>query len=193
MAFKDSREFLLGGAGEAVVRKWLLSRGFAVIRTSHIENGGAPCLEDLRESLILPDMQTFKDGAQGWVEVKTKETTKWFGLANRMQTGFAKRHWDAYIRIQKQTDIKVWVAFLHLKQRDLWVQTVDILRDSVVPHIGSRDGFGGEEMVFWPRHCFDVYQVSEKEVGACEPYRAKKPGWITTPPPPKPPEEPMLF
>ena len=111
--------------GEELARRWLKELGYYVIPISLIENGGAPLLESIIEKVILPDIQAFKDGAPIAVDVKSKGRVARCQKLQRMQTGCAMRHYEAYKRFQKVTGMRTALAFLHADRPDLYLGMLD--------------------------------------------------------------------
>lgn len=118
----------LGREGEAIVREWLTSQGYAVLPASMIEGMGAPMLLG-RERLILPDNLTWREGKSGWVEVKTKSVATLHETPpKRLEHGILVRHWVAYEMIQMRTHIPVSLAILQVDTCSVGLSTIDGLR-----------------------------------------------------------------
>lgn len=118
----------IGTQGEAIVREWLKGRGYFILPSSLIEQGGAPMLNGGDIKAILPDNLTWKEGQPGWVEVKTKsDASEHKNPPHRWEHGLPLRHWNAYLKVQEITKIPVSLAVLEVKNKLLLIGTLTSL------------------------------------------------------------------
>jgi len=153
MAMKE-RFFELGREGERVVREWLKSEGYAILRASDIDSGGAPILEG-RRRIILPNNLTWREGSPGWVEVKTKSHATWHQRPpRRWEHGLPLRHWEAYLAIEQVTRIPVSLAILELESGFILLARIEDLK-------ANKRGFfmDGEPHIFLDRDDFEWFTI----------------------------------
>lgn len=105
-----------GRIGEGLIARWLNRRGWHVLPAYEIEiaHGKGPRLfmADSTEA-ITPDLLIFKQRQFLWVEAKSKSAFTWHRNSQTWQTGIDRRHWHEYLRVAKETQIPVWLMFLH--------------------------------------------------------------------------------
>lgn len=149
----------LGREGEAIVRAWLTSQGYAVLPASKIENMGAPVLLG-RERPTLPDNLTWREGKPGWVEVKTKSVASLHEVPpKRLEHGIPLRHWVAYEIIQVLTRIPVSLAILQVNTHSLGLSTIDGLRCGMRIY-----PMEGQWHIFFARDDFEWQDLSNIEM-----------------------------
>lgn len=144
-----------GDIGETVLRNWLKERGYYVVPTSLIENGGAPMLESHLRSLVLPDTLIFKGGEQKWVEVKAKTLAPKYNIGRCHTTGCALRHWNDYRQVQEATGITGALAFVHVWEQKLLLQDLD----RVVIHNHYHGPKFREPMIFFEVDGFEWFSL----------------------------------
>lgn len=154
--FRDSEAFTVGRWGEDEVRDWLRQQDKFVIPVNAIETGGAPRALGLLRSFTLPDLGVIGAGCGEWWEVKTKRKPAYVHVRGKHVHGFAKRLWLQYLAVEEESGWPGHLAVVEQESPRLIAATFAHLSHVVRPHIGSRDAFRGEEMVFFDVEDFDV-------------------------------------
>lgn len=149
----------LGREGEAIVREWLTSQGYAILAASMIEGMGAPVLLG-RERLILPDNLAWYRGEPRWIEVKTKSFASFHETPpKRLEHGIPLHHWVAYEMIQVRTHTPVSLAILQVDVHSLGISTIDGLRCGMRIY-----PMKGEWHIFFARDDFEWHDLSDLEM-----------------------------
>ena len=104
-----------GKAGESVIAKWLIRRGYAVLPVYEkiLDDGKGPQLYTGGGGLVAPDLLAMKNRNILWFEAKHKTAFSWHRITNRWVTGIDFRHYREYIKIKNITSYPIWVLFLH--------------------------------------------------------------------------------
>jgi len=105
----------IGRQGERVVEGWLQARGWWVIPSYDWsgENGDkAPRMYSNSGRIVLPDLDTCKDGMRRWVEVKAYDHSPWNRKHKCNTHGIKRRHYFDYGRVHEQTGSEVWLAVI---------------------------------------------------------------------------------
>lgn len=146
----------MGRTGELMVSKWLQSRGFYVI-PSYDYTGAedkAPRMHRGHEGLIVPDLDTCKDGSRRWVEVKTKTEPVYHRKTGTFRHGIDRHQWESYLRIQRETGCKVHLCIIEQVAGIVLMALVDRLREVVIHGEGA-----GVGMVYFPRDAFTTVEL----------------------------------
>ncbi len=141
----------LGDEGETLVRDWLIKQGYLILPASLISGMGAPMLLG-QKRIILPNNLTWRNGKQGWIEVKTKTTCSHHELKpKRDEHGIPLRHWIAYEMIQMQTQTPVSLAILQLDTESIGISLIDDLKsgERIYPMDGEAHIFFNKEDFVW--------------------------------------------
>jgi hypothetical protein len=109
---------------EIALARWMRSRGWYVLPTyafGGANNRKAPVLEAPpgARSLIMPDLQCFRDGRILWLEAKWKSEATLHRKTGTFVTGIALRHARHYERVQTVTGCGVLLAFVHEREREV--------------------------------------------------------------------------
>lgn len=120
------------------------------------ENGGAPRALGLLRNWTLPDLGVIGAGHGEWWEVKTKRRAAYVHVRGRYVHGLAKRLWSQYLAVEQESGWPGHLAIVEQEAARLLAATFAHLSVVLCPHIGSRDAFQGEEMVFFDVDEFDV-------------------------------------
>jgi len=116
-SFTEQLEY--GLAGESIIAKWLMSRGWALLPAYEKEQGDfkGPRILSATGDLISPDMLAFRFGDEGgqvhWIEAKSKAAFTWYRIRGTYQDGIDRRHWRHYLHVCKLAPWPVWLLFLH--------------------------------------------------------------------------------
>lgn len=155
---RTKAEFILGRDGEEFVRQWLIGLGYHVVPQYLIERDGAPLLESWLRKEVLPDILAAKKGQARWVEVKTKSRATKNQKRRRWETGIPERHWQAYKRVEENTGIPGWVAFLHLEERRIYLGSLKSIgtASACAEDTGTLQAFG-EPMRFFALNYFEEW------------------------------------
>lgn len=153
-----------GLAGESLIARWLLTRGWAILPAyEKLESDfKGPRLLAPSGDLVSPDMIVFRYGEKGeiaWIEAKTKSAFTWFRIGQTWQDGIDKRHWLDYLKVSQLAPWPLWLMFLHgpgqfakdtpeglIPPTGLFGQTIDRLTQCI-DHESDRHGPSG--MVYW--------------------------------------------
>lgn len=101
------------------------------------------------QDLVLPDLQCFRSGEFRWLEVKFKTRASWRERGGYLTTGMNLRLYEDYIRVERVSGGKVFVLFLHEKEREARGDALARLQEyESHRYSGPKMGRGG--MVFWP-------------------------------------------
>ena len=113
--FTSRAEYRYGLAGESVIARWLRNRGNTVLPVYEkiIDEGKGPQLYLPGDAVIAPDLLTFNGERALWVEAKHKTAFTWHRITGRWVTGIDLRHYDDYLRVNRETPWPVWLLFLH--------------------------------------------------------------------------------
>lgn len=139
-----------GLQGEKLVREWLKLRGFYVLPTSLIENGGAPALEGHVRKVIASNNLVVGDGSSFWAEVKTHQRSTMNRKYQREEHGIPIRLWEQYMEGQELTGIPGCLFILELKGRRILEGRLNDIA------IGSRQTVGIHHPPSGPQVFFDV-------------------------------------
>jgi len=139
---------------EEMVGAFLRSRGWWCIPTYDFSGKGdnkAPkLLAPVGEpSLVLPDLQCFRDGERRWYEVKRKSSAASYRIGGYPTTGISQRHFDQYLRVQDETRSEVVIVFVHEHEAEIRGDTLDGLERSAYSHTYGGSAMGGGGMRFW--------------------------------------------
>ncbi len=125
---------LFGRDGEGLVRCFIMSKGRIIVEVGALGDKGlhghAPSLYVPNKGgyrLIAPDLLTInpyvspslwtKDSIWefpfAWFEVKHKSTATFYRKKQRWQTGIDRRLYQHYCQVDQDTQIPVWLLFLH--------------------------------------------------------------------------------
>lgn len=106
-----------GQAGEALIARWLRSRGHAVLpayeKIIDTRKGPRLFMPLGRTNLVAPDLLVFRSKGLLWVEAKHKTAFSWHRNTERWVTGIDLHHYKDYRNIMLQTGLQVWLLFLH--------------------------------------------------------------------------------
>jgi hypothetical protein len=173
-----------GWAGEQDVRRWLKERGFYVIPTADIANGGAPVLEGLAYKAVLPDLMLALQGHSRWADVKTKSVASKHRQTRIWEHGCQTAHYADYLACQEQTGIEGWLAVYELRPIPMvLLQRLDELRRYARFYEGPNMP-DGKPHVFFPRDRFDWYEGPHQDIALAKPAEPKAPRTLTQGAPP---------
>lgn len=113
-AFQQNLAF--GQVAESRIARWIRGRGQAVLPVYDIEyeTGKGPRLFlGVDTKLVAPDLAVFARGRVIWVEVKHKTAFSWGYTRRRWETGIDLHHYEDYLRVMDETELPVWLLFLH--------------------------------------------------------------------------------
>jgi hypothetical protein len=146
-----------GLMGEALVREWLKLRGFFVLPTSLIRDGGAPMLASCMAKIIASDILVSGNGESFWVEVKTYERYSHNSKRKRDEHGVPIRQWEAYLEGQKLTGIKGYLCILEVENEIICEGTLDYIAVGAVamPYHPVKSG----PNIFFDRRRFELYDL----------------------------------
>jgi hypothetical protein len=116
MSFEQQLAF--GKTAESKIALWLLKRGNLVLPVYELsENAGkGPQLFTPDSELIAPDMLCFAEKGILWIEAKHKTGFSWYRNGKPQPyfcTGIDLRHYEHYIKVEKQSRLPVWLLFYH--------------------------------------------------------------------------------
>ncbi|GAI84783.1 unnamed protein product, partial [marine sediment metagenome] len=114
---KWDKLFKRGLKGEKLVREWLKLRGFYVLPTSLIDNGGAPALEGHLKRIIASNHLVAGEGKTFWAEIKTYQRATFNQKRQRLEHGVPIRLWNEYLKGQEITGIPGYLYILQLNER----------------------------------------------------------------------------
>ena len=161
-----------GAFGETEIRKGLARRGWFVIPTANIDEGGAPMARSCDRALILPDLQISAHGKSRWVEVKTKEKAAYYQIEQVYKHGFCLRQWEHYRHIERETGLQVWLFIWEVSTATIcyaplgYFKYQQIRRPGKfqVPSRGGRHDYCEHGMVFFRRD--DFWQMDQAQFDA---------------------------
>lgn len=159
LAFIERPEFKRGRVAELLVSTWLQQRGWFVIPSydyAGLTHDKPPRLQGIRQAFPIPDLDICRGGDRRWVEVKAKGSAAMYWKRGVYQHGV--HNYEHYLRVEKETGSKTWLAVLELDDIDtpdkrgvagqLLMQTFERLGE---PQRGPLDG---KPAAFWPRDSF---------------------------------------
>lgn len=102
-----------GQLGESIIAQWLRERGTSVLPAyeKEIDTGKGPRLFLPEGQLVTPDLFVFP--AMEFIEAKHKSVFSWHHRTQQWCTGIDLNHYRDYQEVQKQTESRVWLFFLH--------------------------------------------------------------------------------
>jgi hypothetical protein len=130
---------------------YLKALGYRVLPTTEFSASGAPKLEaeNENESIVMPDLQAFRDGAGAWFECKWKhKADESRRHAGRLVTGVGLRHYDHYCRIERETRTPVVIVFIHETEQEVRCATLNQL-EQAFSHDYHGDKMDRSGMRFW--------------------------------------------
>lgn len=159
-----------GKVEERKVAEYLKALGYRVLPTTDFSANGAPKLEAANdeESLVMPDLQAFKDGTGEWFEVKFKSEATWSDRHGRLETGTDGIAYERYCRIEAETKIPVAVVFVHEAEKQVRCGTLNQLAEAF-SHTSDRMGRGG--MRFWIFERIPLWMTFDELSAAIEAHR----------------------
>lgn len=106
-------QLAMGQIGESAIAGWLRHRGSSVLPAyeKEIDTGKGPRLFCPERQLVTPDLFVFPSLV--FIEAKHKSVFSWHHLTARWCTGIDLNHYDDYREVQRQTETRVWLLFLH--------------------------------------------------------------------------------
>lgn len=131
-----NQQLIAGQIGEGYIAKWLRHLGWNVLPVyeKEIHEGKGPRLFMAELSpykdLIAPDLFAIKGKKFTWIEAKRKTRFSWYGKSGYWVTGIDKRHFNDYVLVQSETNITVWLMFLHIESKT-WPE--DIMKWNAPP------------------------------------------------------------
>ena len=136
----DDPRVRFGAKWEMLGKNMLKRMGWYVLPFSILSDGPAPVLEaHLRNNLISPDALVAKDGCLKWVDFKAKaEWTVYKKGGYREQTGISERHYRNYLEVEKTTGFECWLAFFHLGDPFMLMQSLSQLTPDHFDPTGGR-------------------------------------------------------
>lgn len=149
--------YAVGRFGEEMIRAGLQRKGWYVIPTSHIVDGGAPVARQqspmCSDAIIIPDLHIAKSGHGKWAEVKTKTRPGYMRNAQEYRHGFCSRQWDHYWRMQREYGISVWLFVW--ERLDHYVLFAPLTyMGQPVSRSAAHPKFCKHGLVFFSRHIF---------------------------------------
>lgn len=138
---------------ERSLAAWIRSRGWYVVPTYDFCGRGEDKAPKLlappgAESLVLPDLQCFRDGRAQWLECKWKARADRYRKTQQLTTGISRRLFDHYQRVEERTGFCVVLAFLHEREQQIRGGSLaDLERCFSHDYTGERMGRFG--MRFW--------------------------------------------
>lgn len=146
-----ARNLARGKVEERKVAAYLKSLRYRVLPTTEFSASGAPMLdaEDPSESLVMPDLQAFRDGDGSWFEVKWKSHAEPYRrYGNRLETGISLRHYNHYCAIENEWSTPVVLVFVHEKEGEVRCATLHQLEDAF-SHDDRGSKMEASGMRFW--------------------------------------------
>jgi len=158
-----------GLKGEKLVREWLKLRGFYVLPTSLIENGGAPALEGHLKRIIASNGLVAHAGETFWAEIKTYQRATFNQKRQRWEHGVPIRLWDQYTEGQRITGIPGCLFILQLNEHLILEGKLDHIQIGSVKTTGEHHPPSGPQIFFDVRR-FRWYDLNTlKELKAMMP------------------------
>lgn len=144
------KQLAYGQEGEHIVARWLIGRGATVAPLYQFTgHGSAPFIlwDDSGRAVraTLPDLQCYRQGKAWFSEVKRKRQW-WYG--EHIETGVDRRHWRAYLNVRRQTDIPLYLFFLHEVKEPTGLFGAEVL---ALEQRGPRIWTRGTPLVFFRR------------------------------------------
>lgn len=143
-----------------MVAEFLKKRGWLIIPSydySGDDGNKAPRLQGLRQSFVIPDLDTCRGGKRKWVEVKTKANAEWGKIAKCMEHGINLRHWNDYWRIQELTGCSVFLSIYEEKTGDVLISSIDNIQRHGT-HTNKMWQKGRYvDMIYFARACFHLF------------------------------------
>ena len=170
---------------EKRVAQWFMKTGWMVLpgyQFSGPSNDNAPVMQAFSssESAVIPDLLVARNGVMRWVEVKLKtQATPWRNGGYRLDTGIARRHWNAYETVARATGAEVWLSFAHEFENQVTCDRIVDLASIARVDDGERMERGG--MCFFPWNelnkvgTFDEIAPGDRTAGAsCKAHRCRE-------------------
>lgn len=150
-----------GKAEERKLAAYLKALNYRVLPTTEFSGSGAPTLDGEADSIIMPDLQAFKDGAGEWFECKWKSRATESTRYDRLETGISIRHYLQYCRIERETAIPVAIVFVHEKEREVRCGTLNQLQ-AAFSHDDRSDKMERGGMRFWAWESIPLWMPLEE-------------------------------
>ncbi len=155
--------FKRGLQGEALVREWLKLRGFYVLPTSLISNGGAPALEAFLNHVIASDILVAGHGRTFWAEVKTYSRSTWNQKRQREEHGITIKSWIQYLEGEKITGIPGYLYILQLNEKKILEGSLKLIEIGSVEMPDHHPPSGPQ--IFFDVNRFNWYNLDTLELG----------------------------
>jgi hypothetical protein len=161
----DNWEFLFkrGLQGEALVREWLKLRGFYVLPTSLIQNGGAPALESFLNRITASDILVAGHGRTYWAEIKTYSRSTWNQIRQREEHGVPIKNWNQYLEGERITGIPGYLYILQLNERKILEGSLKTIIIGSVEMFENYPPSGPQ--IFFDVFRFNWYNLDTLEIG----------------------------
>ncbi len=108
-SFEEKLAF--GKEGEHEVGEYFMRRGYSLLPLYQFSEDLAPKIYNDGGVIISPDIFVAGLKKAFWVEVKTKN--RWIKYLGNLETGLNERHFNEYLRINRKTELPVYVVFNH--------------------------------------------------------------------------------
>lgn len=152
-----------GLQGESLVREWLKIRGFYVLPTSLIQNGGAPALEGHLRRIVASNNLVAGGGQPFWAEIKTYQRASFNQKRQRLEHGVPQRLWHQYKEGQRITGITGYLFILQLNENMILEGKLDDIEIGSVKTSGSHHPPSGPQIFFDVRR-FEWYPLETLEL-----------------------------
>lgn len=113
LAFKERLD--TGKVGESKIASWFMKKGYSVLPVYEKENNDfkGPVIFSADGNKVAPDMIIFNKEKTLWIEAKHKTAFAWHRISQKWTTGIDRYHFNEYLSIARNTNIPIWILFLH--------------------------------------------------------------------------------
>lgn len=118
------QQLAIGRVGERLVAEFLRGRGCGVIPSYEFSGQSgdkAPRLIFANGGIVVPDLDTARQGDRRWIEVKTYTDAALYRRLGVRVHGVLRRHFDDYMAVESATGNAVYLAVLEIATGDLLV------------------------------------------------------------------------
>lgn len=166
MSDEFRKRLLEGKSSEDAVAFAFHTREVFTIPLAQIKTGGAPKMQGpYHQAIILPDVQFYGDGVEGFAEVKGKTAKTYHRATDQNEHGWALRLHQEYLRFHRKTGKPFLIMVDEKESGEILAASLEKLGHPRVflpaPGKPVPKGVDKDGMVYFPRDRFTVFHAGD--------------------------------